>query len=186
MRSFCAWLMGQANICSYSVECPDCKKDVSYTNHIVRDCVTRGLTDDNIRLDVLANESQHKTLDSLVSYIESKEAGKRSISRLTSSQGEESARSHYQKQRSSPVREKMVKCTYCGEAGHGNGFNKPLRKGSVLHTDKRACHAHGSITSHQFADQKADQTPGKQHRPEHPVTQMIQMVKELCMTPSVQ
>ena len=21
-----------------------------------------------------------------------------------------------------------MKCTYCGEAGHGNGFNKPLRK----------------------------------------------------------
>ena len=67
VRSFCARLMGQANICNYSVECPDCKKDVSYTNHIVRDCVMRGLSDDDIRLDVLGNESQHKTLDSLVS-----------------------------------------------------------------------------------------------------------------------
>ena len=67
VRLFCARLMGQANICNYSVECPDCKKDVSYTNHIVRDCITTGLSDDDIRLDVHGNESQHKTLDSLVS-----------------------------------------------------------------------------------------------------------------------
>ena len=77
---------------------------------------------------LLGNESHHKTLDSLVSYIESKKARKRSISQLTSSQGAEAARNHYQKQRSSSVREKTVKCTYCGEAGHGKGFNKPLRK----------------------------------------------------------
>ena len=128
VRSFCARLMGQANICNYSVECPDCKKDVSCTNHIVSDCITRCLSDDDICLDVLMNESHHKTFDSLVSYIESKEAGKRSISWLTSSQGAKAARSHYQKQRSSSVREKMVKCIHCGEAGHGNGFNKPLRK----------------------------------------------------------
>ena len=105
VRSFCARLMGQANICKYSVECPNCKKDVSYTNHIVRDCVTRGLSDDDILPDVLGNKRQHKTLDSLISYIESKEAGKRSISWITSSQGAEAARSHYQEQRSSSVRE---------------------------------------------------------------------------------
>ena len=173
VRSFCAWFMGQANICNYSVERPDCKKDVSYTNHIVRDCVTRGLSDDDIRLDVLVNESQHKTLDSLVSYIESKKASKRSISRLISSQGAEAARSHYQKQCSSSVREKMVKCTYCSETGHGNGFNKPLWKERCPAYGQTCRHAQGSITSRQFADQKADQTPGKQHHPEHPVPYIL-------------
>ena len=169
VRSFCARLMGQSNICNYSVECPDCKKDVSCTDHIVSDCITRRLSDDDIRLDVLGNESHHKTLDSLVSYIESKEAGKRSISWLTSSQGAKAAQSHYQKQRSSSVREKMVKCTYCGEAGHGNGFNKPLRKeqcpsyGQTCQSCTRKHHL-------SVCRSKSRPNPRQATPPEHPVT----------------
>ena len=48
---------GQANICQFTVECPDCKKNVVYTHHIVRDCIIRGISDDDIRLDVLGNEN---------------------------------------------------------------------------------------------------------------------------------
>ena len=49
----------------------------------------------DIRLDVMGNENQNMDQDALVSYIESKEAGKRSISRISSSQSPAVARSSY-------------------------------------------------------------------------------------------
>ena len=93
VRSFCARLRGQAKVCKFEAECTACNILVDYTNHIVRDCVIRGITDDDIRLDVLGNENQDMKLEDLVAYIESKEAGKRSISRLMSSQGAAAAQS---------------------------------------------------------------------------------------------
>ena len=41
------------------------------TNHIVRDCVIRGISDDDIRLDVLGNQNQDMELDTLLSFIKS-------------------------------------------------------------------------------------------------------------------
>ena len=76
MRSFCARLMVKQTYATTQLNVQTARKTVSYTNHIVSDCITRGLSDDDIHLDVLGNESHHKTLDSLVSYIESKEAAR--------------------------------------------------------------------------------------------------------------
>ena len=59
VRSFCARLRGQAS--KYAVTCPDCNKDINYTNQIVRDCVVWDITDDDIRLDVLG--SSNKDMD---------------------------------------------------------------------------------------------------------------------------
>ena len=142
-----------------------CKKDVSYTNHIIRDCITRGLSGDDIRLDILGNESRHKTLDSLISHIESKETGKSPYHSLQAVKEQKLPGAITRSKVLHLSEKKTVKCTYCSEASHGNDFNKPLRKEQcpAYRQTCRASHAHGSITSHQFADQKADQTPGKQH-----------------------
>ena len=128
VRIYSARLRGQANICQFTVECPDCRKNVDYTHHIVRDCIIRGISDDNIRLDVLGNENQNMDQDALVSYIESKEAGKRSISRISSSQSAAAARSSYRNQRTSSLRGNTEKCSHCGTIGHGDGSNKRSRK----------------------------------------------------------
>ena len=72
MRTFCARLMGQANTCEYAVKCPGCQIVVDYTHQIVYDCVTRGLSDDDIRLDILSNENQDMEMDTLVAYIKVK------------------------------------------------------------------------------------------------------------------
>lgn len=128
VRNFCARLMGQANTCKYKVKCLECQRDVDYTHQIVRDCVTRGLSDDDIRLDILSNENQDMELDTLVAYIDSKEAGKRSVSRLINSQGVEATRSLYKKQQSTSIREKTVTCSHCGQQGHGDGSNKQIRR----------------------------------------------------------
>jgi hypothetical protein len=107
VRPFCARLKGQANVCNYKIECPKCKIDVFYTDHIVRDCVIRGISDDDIRLDVLGNSDQQMD-QTVLAYIQSKEAGKRSISRLTSTHDAETARSSDSRQRSTPPTKKQV------------------------------------------------------------------------------
>ena len=128
VRTFCARLLGQANTCNFSIECKDCRKDVSYMNQMVRDCIVRGLADEDIRLDVMSNEDQHQDLNKLVAYIEAKEAGKRSVSRLISSQGADAMKSLYQRQRASSHKNDVTKCSHCGESGHGDGRNRQMRK----------------------------------------------------------
>ena len=66
--------------------------------------------------------------DALVAYIESKEAGKRSISRLSSRQGAEAARNSYHQQHTSLHSEHSGKCSHCGTIGHGDGSNKRTRR----------------------------------------------------------
>ena len=131
VRTFCARLSGQANICKYNIDCPGCKRGLDYTDHIVRDCIIRGISDDDIRLDILGNENQDMTLDTLVGYIESKEAGKRSLSQLASFQSRNAARSQY-KRSPTPSQDKpqepAAKCQYCGISGHGNGSNTRVRR----------------------------------------------------------
>ena len=98
------------------------------TRIIVRDYIISCISDDDIRLDVLGNENQNMDQDALVSYIESKEAGKHSISRISSSQSAAAARSSYHTQCTSSLRGNTEKCSHCGTIGHGDGSNKRTRK----------------------------------------------------------
>ena len=135
IRNFCARLSGQANICQFQVDCPDCSKGVDYTNHIVRDCLIRGISDDDIRLDVLGNLNQNMGLEELVSFIESKEAGKRSLAQLTSSTTTNAIRSNYKKSQTPAGNKINRSCHYCGTTGHGDGSN--------LRTRREKCPAYG-------------------------------------------
>ena len=51
IRNFCARLRGQAGVCKFTVKCANCDRDVDYTEHMIRDVVTRGLADNDIQLD---------------------------------------------------------------------------------------------------------------------------------------
>ena len=126
--SFCARLRGQPNVCKYTLTCLGCNKDINYTNQIVMDCVVRGITDDDIRLDVLGNNNEDLDLDETVALIESKESGKRSIARLTSSQNTEVVKSTYLKQKGSSATEQATLCSHCGQNGHGYGSSRRTRK----------------------------------------------------------
>ena len=53
IRSFCARLRGQANVCNYTIDCPNCQHRVDYTEPILRDVICRGLEDSDIQLDLL-------------------------------------------------------------------------------------------------------------------------------------
>ncbi|GAB1601688.1 hypothetical protein Ahia01_000447200 [Argonauta hians] len=82
IRSFSARLLGQAGICKYSIKCPTCNINVDYTDEMVRDALTRGISDHDIQLDLLGDSDEDMPLKEALKYIEAKEVGKRSASQL--------------------------------------------------------------------------------------------------------
>ena len=108
IRSFCARARGQASICKITMPCPNCTHEVNYTDNVLCDVLTRGLTDNDIQLDLLAEKQQDKTLEEIVQFVERKESGKRSAGQLLHSQGAEAARSQYRKAKSNETSNKCV------------------------------------------------------------------------------
>ena len=143
IRSFGACLNGQAGICKFTIKCPNCENDINYTENILRNVVTRGVTDSNIQLDLLSDKSQNMTLEEVFQFIEAKEAGKRSAGHLIDSQGLDAARSSYRRAKSEdmklPRRQDHMneKCTYYGKQGHGKAASPRIRKNE--------CPAYGKI-----------------------------------------
>jgi len=43
VHSFGARIRGQANICKYEMQCPNCATNVNYTANILRDVLIKGL-----------------------------------------------------------------------------------------------------------------------------------------------
>ena len=66
VRSFCARLCGQAGICKFTTQCPSCDTNVNYTEHILRNVLTRGLADSEIQLDLLGDKNQDMTLEEVL------------------------------------------------------------------------------------------------------------------------
>ena len=145
IRSFGARLRGQAGVCKFVIKCPHCEGEVNYSKAILRDVLSRGLGDPEIQLDLLGDKNQDMTLEEVFQFIESKEAGKRSASRLLDSQGAEAA-SAYRRGRNAdrnPTHAESKKselCSYCGMKGHGK--NAPPR------ARKKECAAYGHTCGH--------------------------------------
>lgn len=145
VRAFGARLAGQAGVCRFTTKCPSeaCGRDVSYTNAILRDALIRGVADPDIQLDLLSHENQDMSLEDALQFVEAKEAGKRSASRLLDSHATDSASasvdaasSNYQKGKRLALKsDKKELCTYCGKAGHGAH--------SLARTRKTDCPAYG-------------------------------------------
>ncbi|KAK7498143.1 hypothetical protein BaRGS_00010731 [Batillaria attramentaria] len=86
VRAFAARLRGQAGVCNFRVN-PSlaCHAEVDYSNIMIRDVLIRGLEDEEIRLDILGESRQDMSLEDALQYVEAKESGKRSASRLVES-----------------------------------------------------------------------------------------------------
>ena len=137
IRAFGARLQGQAGVCKFVVDCSGCHTEVNYTDAILRDVLTRGIADPDIQLDLLGDKNQNMTLEDVFQFIEAKEAGKRSASRLLDSHAVEAAAASTQSMEAAanstyktakqllrlPQRDRRMDkhdiCTYCGKAGHG-------------------------------------------------------------------
>ena len=141
IRSFAARLRGQASVCKFSIECITCQIDVHYSDEMVKDALIRGIVDHDIQLDLLGERDQDMALEAVVSYVEAKEAGKRSSSRLVDAGGA-SASSSYRQQQKTISRAKTgpdPSCTYCGQNGHGLKSTPAARR--------RSCPAYGHTCS---------------------------------------
>lgn len=93
IRGYAARLRGQAGICKFSVQCQRCDYDVIYTEQILRDIITRNITDNDIQLELLGSENQNMSLEEVIRFIEAKESGKRSATHLLTTQTANAARS---------------------------------------------------------------------------------------------
>ena len=134
IRNFCARLRGQACVCNFIVQCTSCHNDVHYTDFIVRDVLAKGIADPDIQLDLLGDKNQDMSLEEVVQFVEAKEAGKRSASRLVDTHAVEASSTYRKAKRSNPT-PKQELCSYCGKVGHG--VRAPARQ------RKNTCSAYG-------------------------------------------
>ena len=58
ISSFGTRLRGQASVCKFTIKCPTCEADINYTENILCDVLTHGLTDSEIKLDLLGDKNQ--------------------------------------------------------------------------------------------------------------------------------
>lgn len=128
IRSYGARVRGQAGVCKYTLTCT-CNREISYSDHIIRDVIVRGLADPEIQLDLLSDSNQNMSLEEVFKFVEKKEAGRRSANRLLETQGVESSRSQYSKHKRQDNKEKQGEpCGFCGKRGHGKNTSANIRK----------------------------------------------------------
>nr|KAG5706167.1 hypothetical protein BaRGS_025789 [Batillaria attramentaria] len=138
VRAFAARLRGQAGVCNFRVKCPSlaCHAEVDYSNIMIRDVLIRGLEGEEIRLDILGESRQDMSLEDALQYVEAKESGKRSASRLVESSQPSmaAATSSYKRhernrlQNKAEIKNTTSPCTYCGKPGHGHSKQERMRK----------------------------------------------------------
>ena len=139
IRSFHARIKGQADTCKYEMKCTKagCEQVNDFTEKILRDVVARGIADQEIQLDLLGEKNQDMSLKDVIEYIEAKESGKRSATRLLDPQDTDAVSSSCRRGKLQDVRAKagtkpeksraaekpktkpQGACLYCGEVGHG-------------------------------------------------------------------
>lgn len=159
VRGYEARLRGQAAVCKFVVACPGCQQEVNFTEQILPDVLTRGLADPEIQLDLLADKNQDMTMEEAVTFVETKETGKRSASKLLDTHSSETASSSYRRAKKAPatggspqtplaksnsqippLKPTSEPCSYCGETGHGRSLPARLRKDT--------CPAYGHKCAH--------------------------------------
>ena len=98
---------------------------------ILRDILIRGIADPEIQSKILGAHNQELPFKDVLKLIEAKEAGKRTATSLTDSQGAQALRSSsYKKTGRQPQPDTRQKdpCGYCGEHGHGHAAPTKIRR----------------------------------------------------------
>ena len=140
--SFTARLKGQARVCNFTLPEGVC----DYSDKMVTHQLIRGLVDPVIQEQVLAHSSTNKdmSLDSVLQFVEAKEAGKQDSNHITEAGGMLCRISDFKKNKSAPsssqpaggrLRKMEDKCAWCGQTGHGAIVTEDERK--------QKCKAHG-------------------------------------------
>ena len=139
IRNFLSRLQGQAELCKYTEKCATCDTETRFTQQMVRDNLVRGLYDQDIQREILGLEDQTKDLEQLVKLVEAKEAGRRTQASLRYGANAAAMSQHKANKRSDPPR--PIKCTYCGETGHGKN-DGPGRASMSIRQEKCSAFQH--------------------------------------------
>ena len=113
IRSFAAQVKGKAKTCSFVKDCTrtGCSTVVDFTDEIVKYVVISGVTDDDIKRDILSHSDiDAKSLNDTVSLIEGKEMAVRAMSAKVS---EHLSAVAFNKPTSSDTQEKLTMKTTC-------------------------------------------------------------------------
>ena len=177
VRAFCARLRGQARVCNFTdqKQC-ECTKiiDFDYSEVMVRDSLIRGLSDDDIRLEIVGQPQQDMTLNEVLQLAEARESGRRTAGRLVNGTAATStapslnaaATSNYrrdnnQRQWHSTARNQQAtntssaRCRYCGQQGHSNRTQDRMKKCSAYN---HTCSNCGILHHHESVCRKAKQS----------------------------
>ena len=148
IRSFSARLKGQAGVCKYITPCPGCDREVDYTEQILRDVLSRGVADPDIQLELLSHVNQNMTLEEVLKFVQTKEAGKRSATRLLEHNNTSAIRSQYKRGKkeikpdNATKQETSSKCLYCGGQSHGTNTSQQARKSTCPAFNHTCGHCH--------------------------------------------
>ena len=106
VRAIGAKLRGQASVCKFMQQCPNCETNVDYIEAIIKHMLCRGLEDSEVQMDLLGNRNQDITLEQVLGFVEAKETGKRSASCLLLPHATDTvAGSTYRKQKKVPPKD---------------------------------------------------------------------------------
>ncbi len=140
VRAFGARLRGQASVCKFQQQCSNCNHMVDYSESCVANVLCGGLADAEIQQDLLGEQNQDLTVEETLRFIEAKEAGRRSASRLSMPHNIEAVGSTYKRSKNNPAprtRERLSTphqdddgraCTYCGGRGHDSKAPTSIRR----------------------------------------------------------
>ena len=78
-RAFTARVRGKAETCAFSTKC-ECGKNVDYTDHVIRDVLLNGISDPDIRREVLGTKDVLKTpVNDVIALVENKEMARNAL-----------------------------------------------------------------------------------------------------------
>ena len=86
IRSYVAKLRGKAATCAYTMDCRSdtCNHVINFTDIILKDVLVAGLSDDDIKKDVLGwADLDGKTVEETINFIEAKEMAREALSKYT-------------------------------------------------------------------------------------------------------
>ena len=142
IRLFGARIKSQAATCKYVTPCPSCSHQVHYSEAIMRDVLSRGIADPDIQQGILGDQDQDRTFEQVLTLVEAKESGKRSVARLAQSEGASAAGSTYRREKWQVEKTAIASstCSYCGVKGHGKSAPPRIRR--------KECAAYGHTCQH--------------------------------------
>ena len=113
IRSFYARIKGQADTCDYRIKCTkaECNETVDFAGEILRDLLVSGIVDDQIQLDLISDQNQKMTIEEMIKFVEARESGKRSASRLLDTPSVNAAGTTYRRNKQQEVRTRTLATT---------------------------------------------------------------------------